>query len=104
MIEIMERVPGSDGKGCRWPDSVVELMWLRAATIDGEDPDVARTDVCGVRIHRDEYGQETTHGWEIDHIVPVAKGGTDSLNNLQALHWSENRKKGDTSPWHPPMC
>ena len=41
--------------------------------------------------------KETT--LEIDHIVPVSKGGTDSSRNLQALQWEENRKKSDTYPY-----
>lgn len=31
----------------------------------------------------------------IDHIVPKAKGGTNSLDNLQFLTWFENRCKND---------
>ncbi|WP_417736098.1 HNH endonuclease [Rosistilla oblonga] len=37
-------------------------------------------------------------GWEIDHIVPVSKAGTDQLSNLQPMHWQNNRVKGDTWP------
>ena len=32
---------------------------------------------------------------EIDHIVPVAKGGQTEENNLQTLCWRCNRAKGD---------
>jgi hypothetical protein len=32
---------------------------------------------------------------EVDHIVPVAKGGTDSINNLHTLCFDCNRGKSD---------
>ena len=38
------------------------------------------------------------YGWKIDHIKPVAKGGTDDLNNLQPLQWANNRHKSDNYP------
>ncbi len=31
---------------------------------------------------------------EIDHIVPIAKGGSDSKDNFAVVHKEENRKKG----------
>ena len=47
-----------------------------------------------------EYGDTNSeHGWEVDHIVPVALGGSDELNNLQPLQWKNNRTKSDTYPW-----
>ena len=42
------------------------------------------------------YGEHTEMGWEIDHIIPKAKGGTDHINNLQALNTKVNRQKGDS--------
>jgi 5-methylcytosine-specific restriction endonuclease McrA len=31
---------------------------------------------------------------EVDHIIPVSKGGLHHQNNLQILPWFENRVKG----------
>jgi 5-methylcytosine-specific restriction endonuclease McrA len=34
-------------------------------------------------------------GYEVDHICPVSKGGLHTLENLQYLTASENRKKSN---------
>ena len=50
-------------------------------------------------MKRQEHGDTNSkHGWEVDHIKPVARGGTDSMENLQPLQWENNRKKGDNYP------
>lgn len=45
---------------------------------------------CGNSTHK-----EPNLLLEIDHIVPVAKGGTTVESNLQTLCWKCNRSKGD---------
>ena len=35
------------------------------------------------------------YGWEVDHIVPLNKGGLHKLSNLQVVPESWNRSKGD---------
>lgn len=33
--------------------------------------------------------------WEVDHIVPLSKGGSPHYTNTQPMHFSENRSKGN---------
>jgi len=35
------------------------------------------------------------NGYEVDHIIPISKGGLHSLSNLQYLPWLENRRKSN---------
>lgn len=40
----------------------------------------------------------TKHILEVDHIVPVSKGGLSEPENLQTLCWRCNRAKGAKMP------
>ena len=41
------------------------------------------------------FYQECPEGYEVDHIVAVANGGSHTLRNLQYLTKEENSRKGN---------
>ena len=69
-------------------EEVIQKVWDRATGVIGYDPKVWRKDQCGAWICRTEYGnRNSVYGWEIDHLRPVAEGGSNKLLNLRPLHW-----------------
>jgi 5-methylcytosine-specific restriction endonuclease McrA len=94
------RNPNTDRSGSRFDEHTKAAVWIKATVVSGTDPRIRRKDVCGAWIDWGQYGITNHHGngWEIDHIRPVAKGGTDDLSNLQPLQWENNRTKGDDYP------
>ncbi|MCD4744068.1 MAG: HNH endonuclease [Desulfobacteraceae bacterium] len=76
-------------------DETIDKVWNKASKVRGLNPDLYRKDKTGKRIFKPSHGKQSDMGWEVDHSKPKAKGGTDHLNNLQALQWEENRKKSD---------
>lgn len=94
------RLPNTNTRGGAWTQDQINAVWLKGRLAPAQDPNVVRADACGALIERVLHGQITPRGWEIDHINPVANGGTDDLANLQPLQWQNNRQKGDaTGPW-----
>ena len=81
---------------------IKDSVWAKGDKIHGKDPKVYRKDKLGNTIKYDLYGKQKPQGWEIDHIIPTAKGGKDTLKNKQPLQWEANRRKGtsnDTFNW-----
>ena len=94
------RSPGTTAFGGGFNDSQVVAVWNKGRPVEGFDPRIWRYDCLGNPIKFSEHGNTNSeHGWEIDHIKPVARDGTDDLLNLQPLQWHANRTKGDQWPW-----
>ena len=72
-----------------------QQVWQKGKTITGRDPSIYRMDDYGKIIKYSEYGnRQSLYGWEIDHIIPQALDGSDSLSNLRPLHFRRNAHFG----------
>lgn len=79
-------------------DAQIEQVWEKATRVAGYNPAEWRKDFAGAWIGRKYYGMQGKYGWEIDHLMPVVLGGSDEIENLNALQWQNNRSKGDDYP------
>ena len=84
--------------GSKFGQPIIAAVWAKGRPVPGYDPAQYRKDSCRAWMRRASYGTTTEYGWEVDHILPTAQGGTDDISNLQPLHWRNNRRKGDDFP------
>lgn len=74
------------------------VAWQKATPILFAPPYTWALDAYGNLIHYKDYGKRTLFGWEIDHIFPASKGGSDHPDNLRPLYWAANRRKSNRLP------
>jgi 5-methylcytosine-specific restriction endonuclease McrA len=73
----------------------IRAIWNKGQIIPGEDPAIWRRDDFGNKIRfQNKSDRSSLYGWESDHIIPRATGGTDELANLRPLHWRANASLG----------
>lgn len=97
----MARAPSTDINGRPFAQTTIGAVWRKGRVIATHDSNVWRHDMCGQVMKFDEYGKvNSKFGWEVDHVKPVTRDGTDDIANLQPLQWEDNRRKGDTFPWN----
>lgn len=46
-----------------------------------------------------EIYKQRPEGYEVDHIIPLSRGGLHHQDNLQYLTKEENQKKGNKLNW-----
>lgn len=71
-------------------------VWGKAKKIRGKDPAKYRKDPYGKTMYKASHGKSSGMGWDVDHIKPASRGGSDSVRNLQALSSNVNRSKGNS--------
>ncbi len=74
----------------------VKTVWNGAPTVRGKDPELYRRDPYGKVVYWHSHGKSTTMGWQVDHIKPASKGGSDHPRNLQVMQSSKNMSLGNS--------
>ena len=78
-------------------DDVEAAQWI-INELEIRDREATRREYSKIRLKlRHLYGQPCVYCGKpadsIDHRIPIAKGGTNDLSNLQPMCWPCNRKK-----------
>lgn len=96
----MARRHNTNRNGGSWTEQEKLAVWQKGRPIPNYPESQWRWDICGQVMQWSQHGNRNSDtGWEIDHINPVANGGSDFIANLQPLNWKNNSAKGDKLDW-----
>lgn len=75
-----------------YTEEELDAIFAKGKIILGKDTNMYRKDIAGKIMYRPSHGNRLKMGWEVDHIIPLAKSGKDDLSNWQPLQWETNRR------------
>jgi hypothetical protein len=92
--------PNTNRQGTSFSEPTKLAVWAKGTIVPGYDSTRFRKDTCGAWMEYSQHGnRQHSRGWECDHIVAKANGGSDELANLQPLQWENNAHKADNMSW-----
>lgn len=89
-----------------WTETQKRAVWEKGYIIPGYDENVYRKDFAGAWMVWFDYADttsEVSYGWEIGHVKPESLHGRDDIDNLQPVHWVNNKTKGENYPYYTTM-
>ena len=90
-VPTLEALAQTISDKIRWAKSAAGQRALMTARLRGDikNRDDHTCQTCGISVHDEPHLL-----LEVDHIIPVSKGGFSVPENLQTLCWKCNRSKG----------
>ncbi len=77
--------------------ATINAVWAKGNIDERYHPNEYRYDVHGKWMRYVDYGNRNSDfGWEIDHMFPLSKGGSNHISNLQPLNYLSNVRKSDS--------
>jgi len=83
---------------------LIKSVWEKGIVIPYLSSKMWRKDKYGTLIKFDEYGQDTTRGWQINCIKPSQEETANQIDNLQPLFWYRNDLKSNRYPYTDQMA